>query len=292
MATARQIRGRIRVAKNIQKITYAMKMVAAARLRRAQEAVGAARPYAEKMREVLSSLTAGMSGGNARHPLLRREEGEPRAIGVILVTGDRGLAGAYNSNVIRRTSQLVKDFGPERTRLICIGKRGATFFRRRDYPIVAEHPVPATGISFADAQEMSQAARELFTNGEIDALYLVYTEFVSPMTQRPQTRQILPLEPPKQEEASAQGPTADYIFEPDPEQILASLLPRYVDTQVYQAVTDSVASEHGARMTAMSSATDNAGKMISTLTLSLNRARQAAITKEIAEIVGGAEALK
>lgn len=292
MATARQIRGRIRVAKNIQKITYAMKMVAAARLRRAQEAVGAARPYAEKMRAVLQSLSASLGGGTVQHPLLRRAEGEPRAIGVILITGDRGLAGAYNSNIIRRTNQLVKGYGPERTRLVCIGKRGATFFRRRDYRIAAEHPVPATGISFAEAQEMSRTARELFTSGEIDALYLVYTEFVSPMTQRPQTRQILPLEPPRQEDGGVQSPTADYLFEPDPEQILGSLLPRYVDTQVYQAVTESVASEHGARMTAMSSATDNAGKMISTLTLSLNRARQAAITKEIAEIVGGAEALK
>ncbi len=292
MATARQIRGRIRVAKNIQKITYAMKMVAAARLRRAQEAVGAARPYADKMREVLSSLSAGLGGGAVQHPLLRRADGEPRAIGVVLVTGARGLAGAYNSNVIRRTTQLVKGYGPERVRLVCIGKRGATFFRRRDYRIAAEHPVPATGISFAEAQEMSRTARDLFTDGEIDALYLVYTEFVSPMTQRPQTRQILPIEPPRPDEAAPQGPTADYIFEPGPEQILGSLLPRYVDTQVYQAVTESVASEHGARMTAMSSATDNAGKMISTLTLSLNRARQAAITKEIAEIVGGAEALK
>jgi F-type H+-transporting ATPase subunit gamma len=292
MATARQIRGRIRVAKNIQKITQAMKMVAAARLRRAQEAVGAARPYAEKMREVLTSLSAGLGGGSVQHPLLRRTDGEPRAIGVILITGDRGLAGAYNSNVIRRTNQLVKDFGPARTRLVCIGKRGATFFRRREYPIVAEHSAPATGISFAEAQEMSHAARNLFMDGEIDALYLIYTEFVSAMTQRPQTRQILPIEPPQQDESSVQGPAIDYIFEPSPEQILGSLLPRYVDTQVYQAVTESIASEHGARMTAMSSATDNAGKMITSLTLSLNRARQAAITKEIAEIVGGAEALK
>ncbi len=291
MATPRQIRGRIRVAKNIEKITYAMKMVAAARLRRAQEAVGAARPYAEKMREVLQSLSAGIGGGGLQHPLLRRVE-TPQTIGVIVITGDRGLAGAYNSNTIRRTAQLVRDFGPERVRLVCIGKKGATFFRRRGFNIVAEHPVPATGLSFAEAQELSRSARDLFQSGEIDALYLVYTQFVSAMTQRPQTQQILPLEPPKQDETAPQGQPADYIFEPDPAQILGALLPRYVDTQVYQAVIESVASEHGARMTSMSSATDNAGKMISTLTLSLNRARQAAITKEIAEIVGGAEALK
>ncbi|MBV9849199.1 MAG: ATP synthase F1 subunit gamma [Armatimonadetes bacterium] len=290
MATPRQIRGRIRVAKNIEKITYAMKMVAAARLRRAQEAVGAARPYAEKMREVLQSLSA-QAGGAVQHPLLRRAD-NPQNIGVILITGDRGLAGAYNSNVIRRTNQLVRDFGPERVQMVCVGKKGSAFFRRRGFPIIAEHPVPATGLSFAEAQDLSRAARDLFQNGQIDALYLVYTQFISAMTQRPQTQQILPLEPPQRDESAPQGPTADYIFEPNPEQILGSLLPRYVDTQVYQAVIESVASEHGARMTSMSSATDNAGKMISTLTLSLNRARQAAITKEIAEIVGGAEALK
>lgn len=290
MATPRQIRGRIRVAKNIEKITYAMKMVAAARLRRAQEAVGAARPYAEKMRQVLQSLS-GQAGGTVQHPLLRRTE-TPQNIGIILITGDRGLAGAYNSNVIRRTTALVRDFGPEHVQMVCVGKKGASFFRRRGFSIVAEHSVPATGLSFTEARELARAARELFEGGKIDALYLIYTQFISAMTQRPQTQQILPIEPPKRDESAPQGPTADYIFEPNPEQILGSLLPRYVDTLVYQAVIESVASEHGARMTSMSSATDNAGKMISTLTLSLNRARQAAITKEIAEIVGGAEALK
>jgi len=291
MATPRQIRGRIRVAKNIQQITKAMKMVAAARLRRAQEAVGAARPYAEKMREVMESL--GASGGESlQHPLLRRAEGEPQRIGLLLVTGDRGLCGAYNSSVIRRASDLVRPFGPERVKLVCVGKKGATFFRRRGYDIVAEHPVPATGISFGEAQALARTGRDLFADGQIDALYLIYTQFFSAMSQRPQTVSILPIQPPAAEEGAAEKPKADYIFEPEPEQILGSLLPRYVDTQVYQAIVESVASEHGARMTSMSSATDNAGKMISNLTLSLNRARQATITKEIAEIVGGAEALR
>ncbi len=296
MATPRQIRGRIRVAKNIQQITKAMKMVAAARLRRAQEAVGAAWPYAEKMREVMASL--GASGGEGvQHPLLRRAEGEPQRIGVLLVTGDRGLCGAYNSSVIRRANDLVRPFGAERVKLVCVGKKGATFFRRRGYDIVAEHPVPATGISFGEAQALARTGRDLFADGQIDALYLIYTQFFSAMSQRPQTLTILPIQPPTPEEGApenpqAQKPKADYIFEPGPEQILGSLLPRYVDTQVYQAIVESVASEHGARMTSMSSATDNAGKMISNLTLSLNRARQATITKEIAEIVGGAEALR
>jgi len=291
MATPRQIRGRIRVAKNIQQITKAMKMVAAARLRRAQEAVGAARPYAEKIRAVMQSLSSGT--GSVRHPLLRRADGEPQNIGVILVTGDRGLCGAYNSSVIRRANDILRPYGPSRAKLVCIGKKGATFFRRRGFDVVAEHPVPATGISFSEAQALSRTGRELFAGGQIDALYLIYTQFFSAMTQRPQTLLILPIQPPEGEAvAEQQGPQADYIFEPDPDQILASLLPRYVDTQVYQAIVESVASEHGARMTSMSSATDNAGKMISSLTLSLNRARQATITKEIAEIVGGAEALK
>ena len=292
MATPRQIRGRIRVAKNIQQITKAMKMVAAARLRRAQESVASARPYAEKMREVMQSL-GGNAGGSVQHPLLRQGEGEPKNVGVILITGDRGLCGAYNSNVIRRTLEAVRPFGTGRTRLICIGKKGATFFRRREYPIVAEFPAPLPGVTFATAQNLAKTARDLFESGEIDVLYLIYTQFFSAMTQRPRTIQILPLEPPQEDTTPAvAGSKADYIFEPGPEQILGSLLPRYVDTQVYQAMIESMASFFGAQMTSMSSATDNAGKMISTLTLSLNRARQATITKEIAEIVGGAEALK
>ena len=296
MATPRQIRGRIRTAKNIQQITKAMKMVAAARLRRAQEAVGAARPYAEKMRAVMQSL-GGSGSDSLRHPLLRRTEGEAQNIGIILVTGDRGLCGAYNSTVIRRASDLAKPFGPSRVKMVCIGKKGATYFKRRGFDVVAEHPVPATGISFTEAQALSRTGRELFGDSQIDALYLVYTQFISAMTQRPQTLTILPIQPPAADEtreAKSDAPPqpANYIFEPDPEEILSSLLPRYVDTQVYQAIIESVASEHGARMTSMSSATDNAGKMISSLTLSLNRARQATITKEIAEIVGGAEALK
>ncbi len=291
MATPRQIRSRIRVAKNIQQITKAMKMVAAARLRRAQAAVGAARPYAEKIREVLQSLGGGALGG-VRHPLLRHAEGDPQNIGVVLITGDRGLCGAYNSNVLRRVAQLVQPYGTGRVKAVCIGKKGAAYLRRRGFTVVAEHPVPTTGLSFSEAQALAQTARQMFEQGEIDALYLIYTQFFSAMTQRPQTLQILPIETPAEDAAPSTGPKADYIFEPNPEEILGSLLPRYVDTQVYQAIIESTASFFGAQMTSMSSATDNAGKMISSLTLSLNRARQATITKEIAEIVGGAEALK
>lgn len=290
MPTPRQIRSRIRVAKNIQQITKAMKMVAAARLRRAQDAVGAARPYAQKMREVLASLSAGGSS-DLTHPLLRQAVGEPSNIAIILITGDRGLCGAYNSSVIRIATDIARPYGPEHTKFVCIGKKGAVFFRRRGFDVLKEHPVPATGLPFVDAQTLARTARELFECGDVDAVYVVYTQFVSAMTQRPKSLLVLPIEPVTSSESS-KGQPADYIFEPDPEQILGGLLPRYVDTQVFQAVVESVASEHGARMTSMSNATDNAGKMISGLTLTLNRVRQAAITKEIAEIVGGAEALK
>lgn len=290
MATPRQIRSRIRVAKNIQQITRAMKMVAAARLRRAQEAVGAARPYAEKMREVLQSLSSGGTEG-IQHPLLRRPVGDAKSITVILVTADRGLCGAYNSNVIRKAAELVKPYGPENVKFVCIGKKGAVFFRRRGYTIVGEHGVPTKGVKFADAQLLARAGRELFEQGATDALFLVYTQFFSAMTQRTRTIQVLPIDPVSVESGTTSSPL-DYIFEPDPEVLLESLLPRYVDTQVFQAIIESVASEYGAKMTSMSNATDNAGKMITGYTMSLNRARQATITKEIAEIVGGAEALK
>ncbi|HEY3330299.1 MAG TPA: ATP synthase F1 subunit gamma [Capsulimonadaceae bacterium] len=288
MASMRQIRSRIRVAKNIQQITKAMKLVAAARLRRAQERVVAARPYATSLRAVMQSVAS--SAGNVRHPLLRKPEGPPQKIGVLLVSGDRGLCGSFNTNSIRRGTETVRGFSPEQVKMVCVGKRGATFFRRRGYEVVAEYGVPATGASFAEAQAIANVARKLFEDGEVDALYLVYTRFLSAMTQRPETVQLFPLDTSASDTAT--GPTAAIEFEPSAEEILETLLPRYVDTLVYQALVESTASFFGAQMTSMSSATDNAGKMISTLTLSLNRARQANITKEISEIVGGADALK
>jgi len=291
MATPRQIRSRIRVAKNIQQITKAMKMVAAARLRRAQEAVGASRPYSEKMREVMQSL--GSNSKNVRHPLLRTPAGEPQNICVIVVTGDRGLCGSYNSAAIKLAVEALRPFGADKSRIIAVGKKGAVFFRRRGYNIIGEHPIPATGIPFTDAQALARTARDLFESGEIDKVVVVYTKFISALSQKPTVTQLLPIESLGTGAAPVvNGPQADIIFEPDAEELLGALLPRYIDTLVYQALLESVASELGARMTSMSSATDNAGKMISGLTLSLNRARQASITKEIAEIVGGAEALK
>jgi F-type H+-transporting ATPase subunit gamma len=273
----RQIRSRIRVAKNIQQITKAMKLVAAARLRRAQDAVAAARPYAKSMREVIQAVAG--AAGDVRHPLLRRPEGSAKNIGVLLVTADKGLCGSYNTNAMRRAA--------DRVRFVCVGQRGARFFRIRGYNVVSEFGIQTTGTTFARAQEVAAAARKLFEDEEVDALHLVYTRLISAMTQRPENVKLFPIDPP----TDASG-AVEMEFEPSPEEILEGLLPRYVETLVYQALVESRASFFGSQMTSMSAATDNAGKMISTLTLSLNRARQATITREISEIVGGAEALK
>lgn len=293
MATMRQIRQRIRVAKNIQQITKAMKMVAAARLKRAQERVQSARPYSEKMRDVMGSLSRAGAGALS-HPLLEvRDTPNPR-IGLLVVGADRGLCGSYATNIMKRAMDALRPYEPANTRILAVGRKAYGFFRRRAYPIVAEYELNMTGVSFAEAQEIARKARELYVSGEIDELYIAYTQFRSALTQRPVVQKLLPITTDEIADAGAAGAgrEEDYLFEPNAEEILGRLLPRYIDTQIYQALSESVASEHGARMTAMSSATDNAGKMISSLTLSLNRARQAIITKEIAEIVGGAEALK
>lgn len=292
MPTIRQVRQRINVAKNIQQITKAMKMVAAARLKRAQDRVLAARPYASIMREMMTSLAAAVSS-EIQHPLL--EARTPRNIGFLIITADRGLAGSYNSAMLRRASELLREYDKDRLKLYIAGRKGVQFFRRRGYNVVEEFGLNNTGVDFAEAQHITRTVRQAFETEQIDQLFLLYTRFYTAMTQKPIDLQLLPIVTPEAEEspnAPADGVQEDYIFEPAPDELLAALLPRYVEGQVYQALLESNASEHGARMTAMSSATDNAGKMITTLTLQLNRARQAGITREISEIVGGAEALK
>ncbi len=285
MATMRQIRSRIRVAKNIQQITKAMKMVAAARLKRAQDRVQASRPYAQKMRQVMEDLAR--AAGSVEHPLLERRE--VQHTGVLLITANRGLAGSYNAAIIRRTLEFISGLDPAKLRLYVVGRKGQAFFRRRGYNLAEAFVINENSAGLGEAMEIATRLQKAFVSGEIDELYVIYTRFVSALTQRPTVLKILPIEPP-QSEAVELPP--DYIFEPEPGVLLGQLLPQYVVTQMYQALLESFASEHGARMTAMSSATDNAGTMISTLTLSLNRARQAGITKEISEIVSGAEALK
>lgn len=281
----RDIRRRIGVVKNIQQITNAMKMVAAARLRRAQERAEAARPYASKMLFMLESLSRAAS--DVEHPLL--EVRPENKIAVIVIGAERGLAGSYNVNLMRATMELLKGRDPETVKLLVLGRKAAAFLKRKSYEIVLTHGLPASNIQFADVREASAKVRRMFASKEVDAVYLVYPKFVNAAVQRATILKLLPIEPPKGEEALM--PT-EYIFEPDANHLFARLLPSYVDTQVFQAAVEAVASEHGARMTAMTSATTNAGEVIDNLTLSYNKARQATITKELLEIVGGAEALR
>lgn len=288
MATIRQIRQRIKVAKNIQQITKAMKMVAAARLKRAQDRVQSARPYANTMREMMTSLAKAV-GAEVQHPLL--EVRTPRNIGFLIITSDRGLAGSYNSAMLRRASELLREYDPTRIKLYLIGRKGIQFFSRRGFNIAQEFHINSTAVSFTEAQDVTRAVRQAFETEEIDQLILLYTKFKSAISQTPTDIQLLPVQTPEVEDTAASA-DSDYIFEPDAEELMHGLLPRYLEGQVYQALLESVASEHGSRMTSMTNATENAGKMISSLTLQMNRARQANITREISEIVGGAEALK
>ncbi|MDO8682130.1 MAG: ATP synthase F1 subunit gamma [Armatimonadota bacterium] len=280
----RDIRTRIKVVRNIEKITSAMKMVAAARLKKAQNKAEAARPYANMMSLVMESLSRASAG--IEHPLLevRPEEN----IAVIVIGADRGLAGSYNSNVMRRTIELLRGRDEQSVRLVLLGRKSVNFFRKRKYPVAATLSVPTSNVGFADIRPVAAKIRDLFESKEVDAVYLVYSQFVTAMTQRPTAIKLLPIEPSVGEEE----PGGEFIFEPGAEVLLGRLLPRYVDTQIYRALVEAVASEHGARMTSMSAATKNAGEMIDNLTLSYNKARQAAITKEISEIVSAAEALK
>ncbi|MGE0000664.1 MAG: ATP synthase F1 subunit gamma [Fimbriimonadaceae bacterium] len=290
MATLKQIRQRIRSAKNIQQITRAMKLVAAARLTRAKLRVEEARPYAEKMREFMENV--GQAGELPSHPLLDRRE--IKRIGLLLVTGDRGLAGSYNTLVIRKASDFLKESDKDHT-IIGVGKKGWQFFGKRGHEVAKTFTLPTAGGDLPDAVEIAEEAKRMFVEGEVDAIYLCYSKFYSPIRQVPQVVQLLPIEPPQGSAADTEegkSKVAEYKYEPEPAELLGLLLPKYLVTVVYQALLEAAASEHGARMTAMTSATDNAGKMIGGLTLTANRVRQAGITKEILEIVGGAEALK
>lgn len=287
MATLKQIRQRIRTAKNIQQITRAMKLVAAARLKKAQDRVTEARPYADKMRVVMQSMSAG--GSLPPHPLLQKRPIEKYCL--ILVTAERGLAGSYNTSLIRRASDFLKSTPGEST-LIAVGKKGMQFFSKRGYPIAMSHTLKTSGATLDDARIVLEKAREMFESGEVDAIYLCYSKFFSAIRQVPQVVQMLPIEPPESDAEGDAHLVKEFAFEPDPKSLLEILLPKYALTLTYQALLEATASEHGARMTAMTSATDNAGGMIHELTLVANRERQANITKEILEVVGGAEALR
>ncbi len=291
MASLIDIRRRLRSVKNTQQITKAMKMVAAAKLRRAQERVVGARPYAKLISRILVSVT--QQAGEARHPLLARRE-EKRVI-VLVVAGDRGLAGAFNTNVNRATGQLLKAH-PDWTevRILPVGKKAVEFWRRRKIPFTEKtYSGIFAGLTYAHAKEIAAFLAEEFLADRIDAVYIVVNEFRSILSQVVHTDRLLPLSPEATAAPAApESAPTEYLYEPDAATILAWLLPRYLEFAVYRALAESAAAEMGARMTAMDSATKNAGDLIDKLTLTYNRARQARITKELIEIVSGAAALE
>lgn len=285
MPSLKDIRKRISSVQNTQQITKAMKMVAAAKLRRAQEAAVESRPYAEKMRELLANLSMRVS--RESHPLLV-ERAEERKIDILLVTTDRGLCGGYNTNLIKLTERFLVEQAGKETAFRFIGRKGAEYFRRRRANVmqdgVSTWSAPPDEIAAVTAERL--IAR--FLNDESDAAYLVYNRFRSALSQVPTAVKLLPISKP--ETADTQDLT-EYLFEPSIQDLLSSLLPKSVEVHVYQSLLEAIAGEHGARMTAMESATNNASDMIGRLTLQMNRARQAAITTELLEVVSTAEAL-
>jgi F-type H+-transporting ATPase subunit gamma len=278
------IRRRIRSVKNTQQITKAMKMVSAAKLRRAQDRVIAARPYASALRKVIANVAAAGAGDDrvAANPLLAQRP-EKRAL-LILVTADKGLAGAFNTNLIKAAVRFPAEHGGAGMTLELIGRKGRDFFRKRSAKISGDQIGLAAKPQFEETAAIARRAMEMFRSEEIDAVYLLYNEFKSIMTQRVTLTRVLPVE------MKAEQAAVDYIFEQSPGVMLEALLPRYVEMEIYRALLESTAAEHAARMTAMDAATSNAGDVIDTLTLNMNRVRQASITKEIIEVVSGAAA--
>jgi F-type H+-transporting ATPase subunit gamma len=277
------IRRRIRSVRNTQQITKAMKMVSAAKLRRAQDRVIASRPYGAALRALLADVAAAAGSDEriAANPLLARRP--EQRVQLVLITSDKGLAGAFNANLIKAAQRFAEEHKPATTDFLLIGRKGRDFFRKRGVPITGEH-LGMAKVQHEDAVAIAQKLVERFRNEEIDAVYLLYNEFKSVMAQRVAFAQVLPMELPKQAEP------VDFIFETPAVDMLASLLPRYVEIELYRALLESAAAEHAARMTAMDAATSNASEMIDNLTLYMNRVRQASITKEIIEVVSGAAA--
>ncbi|MDX6693839.1 MAG: F-type H+-transporting ATPase subunit gamma [Blastocatellia bacterium] len=298
MANLLDIRRRIKSVKNTQQITKAMKMLSAAKLKRSQDMVVSARPFANKMMQVLGEL-ASHTDENFHHPLLDAR-GDQRYL-IVLVTADKGLAGGFNSNLIKAAQAFMREHEGKDFVMMPVGRKGRDFFRRRNVKFLQEY-IGMTGKGRVDYSEAVSVAREViknFTEDEtLDKAFLIYNEFKSVLQQRVVIEQLLPVsrateggEAATTDEAGRPVNLTDYIYEQPPEAIFARLLPRLIETQIFRALLESVASEHGARMTAMDSATKNAGELISSLTLNMNRIRQAAITNEIIEVVSGASAM-
>lgn len=281
----REIKRRIKSVTSTQQITKAMKMVAAAKLRRAQERAEQAKPYAEKLAEVLASIAKSTTDVN--HPML--EKRAVKKTGYIVIAADRGLSGGYNSNVIRKAvAAMSRHQSQDEFAVFAVGRKAVDYFKKREYPLVGE----ITGVkdypTFVDIKSITTAAVGMYAEGLLDEIYLVYNEFMSAISQVPKEQLLLPLDNVSSNEQTI---SADYIYDPSAAEVLNELLPKYAETLIYNAILNAKASEFGATMTAMGSATDNAEEMIKDLSLKYNRARQAAITQEISEIVGGANAL-
>ena len=291
MPSLKAIRRRIGSVKNTQKITRAMKLVAAARLRRAQQRAQDLRPYARKVSDVLGNVAGGGEGENA-HPLLAQRDAH--TVMLVVLTSDRGLAGAYNANIQRATERRIREWSDEHgvanVQLATIGRKGRDYFRRRGIEPTHDFAGVYEGGS-SRAIEIARTLADDFVSGRVDGVEIVYTEFKSAIAQKVQVHTLLPVQP-SSADAAGGGTASDPLYEPGRSELLERLLPMYVETMVYRAILESSASEHGARMTAMDNATKNAKEMLGSLTLVYNRARQAAITKELMEIIGGAEALK
>ena len=294
MANLLDIRRRIKSVKNTQQITKAMKMVSAAKLRRAQDRVINARPFADKMNQVLSELAA-QTSEDFHHPLLD-QRGDERYLAV-LITADKGLCGAFNANLIKAAQAFVKANPDKQIEWMTVGRKGRDFYRRRNANIINEY-IGLTGkgrVEFEEALDVANDIINRFTEDKtIDKVFLIFAEFKSVLTQRIVTEQLLPISKTTETaetDAAQAAKTKDYIYEQEPAEIFSRLLPSLIETQIFRALLESIASEQGARMTAMDAASKNAGELISTLTLNMNRVRQAAITREIIEIVSGASAL-
>ncbi len=290
MPNLKDIRTRIASVKNTQKITSAMKMVSAAKLRRAQEAAESARPYAVKMAQVIASLSSRVDA--SKHPLLQSSDDAGKTLAIV-VSSDRGLCGGFNSSLFRNFEKHVEaDMGTQ-YEVITIGRKASLYFKNNPLEVVGDFPEIIGNVSFVQAKEIAKLAVTEFTSGKVDTVFLVYNEFVSAIEYRNTYQQILPLSMDEvAPEEGADDVMGDFIFEPDEQKLLDMILPTNVETQVLRALLEAEAAEHGARMSAMDNATTNANDMIESLTLQYNRARQAYITKELVEIVSGAEALQ
>ncbi len=284
MATLRDIQTRIQSVKNTQQITKAMKMVSAAKLRKAEEEIKAARPYAQKMSGVMSSL-ASRTKPDA-HPLLINRGGSKKEL--IVITSDRGLCGSFNGNILKKAESLIKENKEGEITLTLIGKKGKAYFKRREIPVRKEYKHPGKG-DYDFAAEIGEEVATSFTEEIFDEVHIIYNEFKSVILQNLVVEKLLPIVAVKSED---EAPVVDYIFEPSQDSILEELLPKHFKVQIFRALMESIASEHGARMTAMDAATNNARDMIAGLTLQYNRLRQASITTELMDIVNGVESMK